>query len=78
MVLNPDLRRQPGISSFGLATLEDVRREMETVLNVDEGYRDGNAYMVLGLVDLKAPKKSHVARRPGHILLVTCCSSPSS
>lgn len=40
----------------GLATVEDVRNEMETVLKINEGYQDGSAYMVLGLVDLKAPK----------------------
>src|SRR5213076_2058925 len=39
----------------GLASLEDVRREMETVLKINEGYQDGSAYMVLGLLDLKAP-----------------------
>jgi tetratricopeptide (TPR) repeat protein len=42
--------------SFGLATVGDVRKEMEAVLKIDEGYQDGSAYMVLGLVDLKAPK----------------------
>jgi len=41
---------------FGLATVEDVRKEMESVLRLNEGYQDGSAYMVLGLVDLKAPK----------------------
>ena len=40
----------------GLATVNDVRNEMETVLKLDEAYQDGSAYMVLGLVDLKAPK----------------------
>jgi len=40
----------------GLAPLEDVRKEMETVLKINEGYQDGSAYMVLGLLDLKAPK----------------------
>jgi Tfp pilus assembly protein PilF len=40
----------------GLATVGDVRQEMESVLKLDEGYQDGSAYMVLGLVDLKAPK----------------------
>jgi len=40
----------------GLASLDDVRKEMETVLKINEGYQDGSAYMVLGLVDLKAPK----------------------
>lgn len=29
---------------------------METVLKINEGYQDGSAYMVLGLVDLKPPK----------------------
>ena len=40
----------------GLASLEVVRKEMETVLKLNEGYQDGSAYMVLGLLDLKAPK----------------------
>jgi tetratricopeptide (TPR) repeat protein len=40
----------------GLATVEDVRNEMQAVLSSDEGYQNGSAYMVLGLVDLKAPK----------------------
>jgi Tfp pilus assembly protein PilF len=39
----------------GLATVEDIRNEMETVLHLDEGYQDGSAYMVLGLVYLNAP-----------------------
>jgi len=43
-------------SISGLASLEDVRKEMDTVLKLDEGYQDGSAYMVLGLLDLKAPK----------------------
>jgi tetratricopeptide (TPR) repeat protein len=40
----------------GLATVDDVRNEMQAVLRLDEGYQDGSAYMVLGLVELKAPK----------------------
>jgi Tfp pilus assembly protein PilF len=40
----------------GLATVDDVRSEMQTVLKIDEGYQDGSAYMVLGLVDLKTPR----------------------
>jgi tetratricopeptide (TPR) repeat protein len=40
----------------GLATVEDIRGEMEKVVRLDEGYQNGSAYMVLGLVDLKAPK----------------------
>ena len=40
----------------GLASIGDVRNEMETVIKIDEGYQDGSAYMVLGLLDLKAPR----------------------
>ncbi len=39
----------------GLATLDDIRNEMQTVLRLDEGYQDGSAYMVLGLLHLNAP-----------------------
>lgn len=39
----------------GLATVADIRGEMETVLHLDEGYQNGSAYMVLGLVYLNAP-----------------------
>src|SRR6188474_2894236 len=39
----------------GLSTVDDIRNEMETVLRLDEGYQNGSAYMVLGLVDLNAP-----------------------
>src|SRR5215510_11505283 len=38
----------------GLATVNDIRNEMQTVLRLDEGYQNGSAYMVLGLVDLNA------------------------
>lgn len=40
----------------GLSALEDIRKEMQTVLRLDEGYQSGSAYMVLGQVDLEAPK----------------------
>lgn len=40
----------------GLATVDDIRNEMQTVLRLDEGYQNGSAYMVLGLVYLQAPK----------------------
>jgi Tfp pilus assembly protein PilF len=40
---------------LGLATVDDIRSEMETVLRLDEGYQNGSAYMVLGLVYLNAP-----------------------
>ena len=39
----------------GLATVSDIRNEMETVLRLDQGYQNGSAYMVLGLVYLNAP-----------------------
>ena len=39
----------------GLATVNDIRSEMETVLRLDQGYQNGSAYMVLGLVYLNAP-----------------------
>jgi hypothetical protein len=39
----------------GLATVDDIRNEMGTVLRLDEGYQDGSAYMVLGLVYLDEP-----------------------
>jgi len=39
----------------GLATVNDIRNEMDTVLRLDEGYQNGSAYMVLGLVYLNAP-----------------------
>jgi len=39
----------------GLATVNDIRQEMETVLRLDQGYQNGSAYMVLGLLYLNAP-----------------------
>ena len=39
----------------GLATVSDIRNEMQTVLRLDEGYQNGSAYMVEGLVYLNAP-----------------------
>src|ERR1700752_4085511 len=39
----------------GLATVNDIRNEMQTVLRLDEEYQNGSAYMVLGLVYLNAP-----------------------
>ncbi|HJZ82515.1 MAG TPA: TRAP transporter TatT component family protein [Pyrinomonadaceae bacterium] len=40
----------------GLASTTDVREQMQTVLKLNEGYQDGSAYMVLGLLDLKTPR----------------------
>lgn len=40
----------------GLADFEDIRKEMETVLKLDEGYQSGSAYMALGQLYLEAPR----------------------
>ena len=40
----------------GLATVNDIRNEMNTVLLLDQSYQNGSAYMVLGLLYLNAPK----------------------
>lgn len=39
----------------GLATVDDIRNEMATVIRLDEGYQNGSAYMMLGLVYLQDP-----------------------
>jgi tetratricopeptide (TPR) repeat protein len=39
----------------GLSSVDDIRSEMETVIKLDQGYQNGSAYMVLGLVYLSAP-----------------------
>jgi tetratricopeptide (TPR) repeat protein len=39
----------------GLSEVEDIRREMETVIRLDERYQAGSAYMVLGQTYLEAP-----------------------
>jgi tetratricopeptide (TPR) repeat protein len=40
----------------GLTEFDDIKREMETVLKLDEGYQSGSAYMVLGQLYLEAPR----------------------
>jgi tetratricopeptide (TPR) repeat protein len=40
----------------GLSESEEIKREMETVLKLNEGYESGSAYMVLGQVYLESPK----------------------
>ena len=45
------------ISTLGsLTDIQDIKREMETVLKLDEGFESGSAYMALGQMYLKAPK----------------------
>jgi tetratricopeptide (TPR) repeat protein len=39
-----------------LANVQDIRREMEAVLKIDERYQAGSAYMVLGRLYLQAPR----------------------
>jgi tetratricopeptide (TPR) repeat protein len=40
----------------GLANIEDIRREMEAVLKIDEQFESGSAYMALGQLYLQAPR----------------------
>jgi len=40
----------------GLATVEDIRHEMETVIKMDESFQGGSAYLALGELYLEAPK----------------------
>jgi tetratricopeptide (TPR) repeat protein len=40
----------------GLANVQDIRSEMETVIKLDEKYEGGSAYLVLGELYLEAPK----------------------
>ncbi|MGH9883328.1 MAG: TRAP transporter TatT component family protein [Pyrinomonadaceae bacterium] len=40
----------------GLANVEDIRQEMETVLKLDDGYEGGSAYVALGELYLEAPR----------------------
>lgn len=40
---------------YGLSAAETLRKEMETVVKLDEGFQGGSAYMVLGRLDLELP-----------------------
>lgn len=40
----------------GMAVVDEIRRQMERVIQLDEGFQGGSAYMALGQVDLQAPK----------------------
>ena len=39
-----------------LSSVEDIRREMETVIKLDEGFQSGSAYLGLGQLYLQAPR----------------------
>lgn len=40
----------------GLSAVDEIREEMEKVLQLDEGFQGGSAYMALGQVYLEAPR----------------------
>ncbi|HEV2803100.1 MAG TPA: TRAP transporter TatT component family protein [Pyrinomonadaceae bacterium] len=40
---------------YGLSAAETLRKEMETVVKLDEGFQGGSAFMVLGRLDLELP-----------------------
>lgn len=39
----------------GLAAAPDIRREMEAVIRLDEGFMQGSAYMALARIDIETP-----------------------
>lgn len=39
-----------------LSSVQDIRREMEAVVKIDEGYQSGSAYLGLGRLYLQAPR----------------------
>jgi tetratricopeptide (TPR) repeat protein len=41
---------------YALASVPDIRREMEEVIRVDEGFQAGSAYLALGQIDLELPE----------------------
>jgi tetratricopeptide (TPR) repeat protein len=40
---------------YALSSVPDIRREMETVIKLDEGFQAGSAYLALGQLDLELP-----------------------
>ncbi|PWT81785.1 MAG: hypothetical protein C5B44_03220 [Acidobacteria bacterium] len=40
----------------GLSSFEDIRREMETVIKMDETFQGGSAYLALGQLYLESPR----------------------
>jgi tetratricopeptide (TPR) repeat protein len=41
---------------YALSSVGDIRREMETVIRLDEGFQEGSAYLALGQLDLELPE----------------------
>jgi tetratricopeptide (TPR) repeat protein len=55
--LGANLGGQAQTSMFsGLTAVEEIREEMKKVIQIDEGFQSGSAYMALGQVDLEAPR----------------------
>ncbi|HKG12583.1 MAG TPA: TRAP transporter TatT component family protein, partial [Pyrinomonadaceae bacterium] len=40
---------------YALSSVPEIRREMETVIKLDEGFQAGSAYLALGQLDLELP-----------------------
>ena len=41
---------------YALASVPDIRKEMEAVLRLEEGFQGGSAYLALGQIDLELPE----------------------
>jgi len=41
---------------YALSSIPDIRREMETVIKLDESFQSGSAYLALGQIDLELPE----------------------
>lgn len=41
---------------YALSSVGDIRREMETVIKIEEGFQAGSAYLALGQIDLELPE----------------------
>jgi len=41
---------------YALASVAEIRRDMETVIRLDEGFMAGSAYLALGQLDLELPE----------------------
>ncbi len=41
---------------YALASVPDIRKEMEAVIKIDEGFQAGSAYLALGQIDLELPE----------------------
>ena len=41
---------------YALASVAEIRRDMETVIRLDEGFQGGSAYLALGSMDLELPE----------------------